>query len=302
MKRISKKKINNPFIKDRRKRKFKRKCQIIAIIILLILLSLLYIFFWSNFFRVKNVKITNSIDNKEEIIEILEENLVDSKNNIFYVSDIQITDLLKDYNFKEINIKKKLPRTIEVEIKERSDSYIYKEENNVYSLDNDSYISKKFNICEKKEETEPEFDQEIAGDDDYNPEDIKSDETSENCVNSIDDITKDKFMPLIENMGSPRLDSSGEYVKIDEDYLFFAKELYSNLGFDSDFRVKKFILDESINTIKVVLHNDMSLFLNLEDDHMEQIRRFEDIKKGLKEEIKTIDYIDMRYGDKIYYN
>ncbi|MFA5420723.1 MAG: hypothetical protein WC280_01710, partial [Patescibacteria group bacterium] len=87
-----------------------------------------------------------------------------------------------------------------------------------------------------------------------------------------------------------------------EEYLYFSKELYEDLGFDSDFRVKNFILDESINTIKVNLHNDVVILLNLKDDYMDQFQRFEDIKKELKDELKTIKYIDMRYGDKIYYN
>ncbi|MFA7364907.1 MAG: hypothetical protein WCZ12_00930 [Patescibacteria group bacterium] len=300
--RISSKKINNPFIKDKRSRRFKRKCQTIMVLSIIVIIILLYILFISNAFKIKNIEISGNLSNKDVIENILNEKIINEGEIIFLIKKDYIEGLIKNYNLEDIKIQKIAPRTLKIDIKERSDVYMYEENNTLYFLDSSSYISKKFNICKEVEVSEEEFNQEIAGFDDYNAETEEDLSINSDCVQSTDEITKDRFIPLIVNMGASRLDSSNNYVKISEEYLYFSKELYEDLGFDSDFRVKNFILDESINTIKVNLHNDVVILLNLKDDYMDQFQRFEDIKKELKDELKTIKYIDMRYGDKIYYN
>ena len=68
--RISSKKINNPFIKDKRSRRFKRKCQTIMVLSIIVIIILLYILFISNAFKIKNIEISGNLSNKDVIENI----------------------------------------------------------------------------------------------------------------------------------------------------------------------------------------------------------------------------------------
>ncbi|PKM91326.1 hypothetical protein CVU82_01875 [Candidatus Falkowbacteria bacterium HGW-Falkowbacteria-1] len=325
---ISGKKINNPFMKEKTHRKFRKKCRIIFFSFIIFVLVFVYLTFFSGLFTIKNIKINDlkEVDNLE-IENIVKDQINNSKflffseKNLILFNKTKLANSLSPYNFSKIIIKKSLFNTIEMEIEEREVAYILKEGKSYYYLDSDGNIISTYYLCEdEKEETTGDL---LTNEGDYevleekvesldkvinsdNPEINNYEEVQEgqenNCIESIDDFLSDKYLPLMENISSSRLDSDSKYAKINKEYLEFAIKLYNDLGIETDFRAKNFIIDESVDTIKVRLFNDVLVFFSLKDDYNDQIQRFLLLKKEYKDNLKNIEYIDIRYGDKIYYH
>lgn len=319
------KKINNPFIKQNRNRKFKKRCLICLIFTILFLILVVYLVFFTNIFKIKKIEINDLREVEKSEIEEKVKSQIESKNyffpqkNILFFSKTKLLDQLADYNFLEINLKKSLISGLKIKISERELKYILEEDNYLYYLDESANIVKKQEICPDlgtNIDQNPDLDyNNIASSTDSSDNALSDEEKKKieeeklkNCNKLKDELLKDNFYPLIENINKndSKIDLSKKQAKISQEYLNFANKIFNYLGIGDDFRVKKFIIDESHETIKVKLNNDILVLFNLktnqdEDDQNEQINRFLLLKKEYRDKLKNVEYIDIRYGDKIYY-
>jgi hypothetical protein len=98
-----------------------------------------------------------------------------------------------------------------------------------------------------------------------------------------------------------RISEDQKYAKIDEEYLNFSFKLYNDLNDSSEFGFKKINLDGEYNTIKVQLNNNLELYFSLKNDYNEQISKFFTLSRERASDLSGKKYIDLRYGDKIFY-
>ena len=296
------KKINNPFIKQSRSKKFKKKCFLCIFFVFLFLILAIYSIFFTNLFEIKSIKVSDLKKvEKSELEEIIKAQIESRSSffpqkNILFFSEANLLNQLSDYNFLEVDVKKSLISGLKITITERETRYILEEGDYFYYLDESANIVKEQKICQNIE-------QDYANTSSNTDELLLTEENNKNCISLKDEILKDNYYPVIENINknNSRVDLDKKRAKINQEYLNFANKIFNYFGIESDFRVKKFIIDETRETLKVKLYNNILVFFNLKDDQDGQIKRFILLRNEYRDRLKNVEYIDIRYGDKIYY-
>lgn len=302
---ITGKKINNPFIKQNKNKKFRKKCFICFIFGFILLFLFAYFIFFTGFFKIKGIKINDlkKVDKSE--VENIVQAQIDSRGsffsqgNILFFNENELLSQLSDYNFLEVSIKKSLISGLKITILEREVKYILEEGNYFYYLDDLANIVKEQKICSDVNE-DYKFDLASSTEDELLAIEEKA---QKECLTYKNEALKDNYHPVIENTNNKdsKVDLDKKQAKISKEYLEFANKIFNDFGIESDFRVKKFVLDEAKDTLKVKLYNDILVFFSLKDDRDSQIKRFLLLKNEYRDKLKGVEYVDIRYGDKIYY-
>lgn len=262
---------------------------------------LVYFLFFSNIFNIKNVQIEGLRRVKVEDVENIINNQKNKKNFLFSQKNLIIFNKkgliksLDEFNFSEISIKKNLlKRSLIIKIKEKDLAIIFLEENNYFFANKDGQI-----IYYK-----PDCSYLLSLNQDLEHNSSSETQNSINlneCITINDDFKKDNLSPIIENVGNKKVDDDKKNIKLDSEYINFSINLYNDLSDGSDFGLRKIILDEEYNSIKIKLNNDLELYFSLKNDYSEQISRFFALKRERGAELQGKKYIDLRYGDKIFY-
>ncbi len=108
-------------------------------------------------------------------------------------------------------------------------------------------------------------------------------------------------LAILYNNGSARL--NGKQVTGQNEAIAAAIELQSE--FSSRFShigYKQFVVDDSFHTVTVVLRGGQLMYLTTNQSLADQLDRFDLLlKETLKDSLAKLRYIDLRYGDKIFY-
>ena len=115
---------------DRKKKVRKKKNYLLRFLFFFCVLAAVGLFLSSSFFDVKTIEVDgNGYYNAEEVKNLA---VANTGNNIFWGGDVgRMTDnLLKDPYFAEVNVRRKLPSTLIIEVKERTQTaaIVYGEE------------------------------------------------------------------------------------------------------------------------------------------------------------------------------
>lgn len=157
---IKKRRYQNPFfIKKRRYFNFNLnnwKNKLIILLIFSLILAFFWFLFFSSFFSIKNINISGNIKYSNDEISSLVQLQFDKKrfliceqDNIFCFNKKVFQKILYDkYAIDEININKKLLRTINIKIKEKTYSFVWQEGDGYYYADVDGYIIREANPLE----------------------------------------------------------------------------------------------------------------------------------------------------------
>lgn len=287
------------------------------IVFLLVVLSLLYFLFLSHFFNIKEIKVEGAGGKTEQIEELVGEQvdkskLLFSQENILLFNKNKILETLSCFNFSTVSINKSLwKRHLIIKISEREEALIYLENGEYYFLDKLGNIIKSQTSCDKIKKEQSDQAASIAAiESDQNsssteikiplPEIIRIEDS--NCIEPNSLFIDDIFLPLVENTSENKKISQNEkYIKLEEEYLSFVFKLHDNLNNSSDLGFKKIILDEECNTIKVKLNNNLDIYLSLKNDYSEQMSKFFTLSRERASDLNGKKYIDLRYGDKIFY-
>ncbi len=109
-----------------------------------------------------------------------------------------------------------------------------------------------------------------------------------------------KQYPLVDSLGDGKI--AGDKVNADE-YLLFVVDLFGNAR-DSleNINIERFIIDKDLNTVKMAIAEGPFIYFNTKEDIIKQINKLiVIINEKLKEDLKSKTYIDLRYGDRVYY-
>jgi len=268
----NKKKYNNPFFKKSRTKKsfstkYSRRIKLIAIETIILLLGLSWFFFFSPVFEITEISITgNERIQQKDMQDIVGKQMSSHLNiqkNIFLFNRQTLIDTLKDkYCLEKIIIKKDFPSTIIVSIAETKNSAVWHEHDTYYYVDSDG------NIIEEVEPLE---------------------------------ITQKNF-PLIENQSSDSIIEKNINEQ-DKDQLKFIIKLFETLNKNNyPFKIEKFLLDDELNTVKVIIIQGPIIKFNPQEQLEGQINKFDIlINQTLKDDYIKLKKIDLRYGELIFY-
>ncbi len=269
------KKYPNPYFRKKRKKKKVKiaklpwRAKLILLEIVVVFTALTWFFFFSDFFTLDYIDINGSekIPTKS-IKEIATQQtkykrfLFGSQENlILYNTDKLAEKLNQNYVFEWLTIEKQLPNQLIINFAEKKYTAVWHESEKYY------YIDDQGNIIEE--------------------------------INQLE--IKLKNYPLIDNQGGAKIQ---EKKIVDQNnniqYIIKLFEEFKNSAYD--FSIERFILDNEINTVKMALINGPIIYFNTDKEIGEQVVKLTIlIKEKLKNDFNSKSYIDLRYGDRIYY-
>lgn len=269
------KNLKNPFFRSNKNSKSKsgRGFSFVIVSFLLLIFAIIYTLFFSPLFRITNIEIRGlgRLPQSAILQRVLEQQnkniyiFLNQKNLLSFDKKSAELDLQTNFNFSKITIRKKIFHKLLIEIEERPYAFIWQEKDQQGTVQNYYSDSKGF----------------IIRDSQVNQEDLK------------------KF-PIIENQ-TPESLIENDYLEIDPDYLNFIFSLRNEADKNSETLINKFIISQEINTIKISFQNGLLAFFNVKDDITKQLEKFLVVKREkIKDNIDKVNYVDLRYGDKVY--
>jgi len=265
------KKLENPFFKGKDKIILLTglKAKIIIVAVVLFLVFIFWFLYLSSFWTIKEVSATglDQITNDEirnlvaEQISAKNFNFLPQKNLLFFREEKFRETLKKKYRFQKVVIQKKWPNKLFIKITEKPLACVWIENEKYFYADIDGYVV-----------------QEI------NPLDLK-----------------DKKYPLISNESGKKISNSK--IQTDPAYLLIVPQLYEKVAASMpEIIIDRFIIDDEIDTIKIQTPEGLKISFDIKGDLDKQVDRLYILKtQKLKDDFAGKKKIDLRFGDKIYY-
>ncbi len=270
------KKYINPFFARKKRKKIKKaaanltiKYKLIIIGLLIILGCAVWYLFYSPFFVIKIIEVNGQGGvNSDNIKNIAWQQI----NNKFFILWPQKNIFLFDKNKLTDELNKKYSFEMLIITKKLPDKLIidYKEKEYAFIwLENDKYY--------------------------YS--DIKGGIITETNPLEI----KQKDYPLIKNQSSSRIVNNK--ITSNLSYINYVITLFNKFKkYKDDLEIQKYIIDNDLYTVKIILFNGPMIYFNINEDVDKQINKLIVIKnEKLKEDFAKKTCIDLRYGDRVYY-
>lgn len=307
------KKLSNPFFRKKTKEKPDKSFLGLKLFMAFTLfLIFIYSFFINSFWSIKEVEVKRNERVRSELVKdiVFEQIEKDSflffkQSNIFnFRKKIAAETIKKEFNLTDIKISKKLPSKIIIELIERPYAFIFNESGEYYFSSIDNYLMSRIEFgteIEEGLESEREeliLESEIEG---LDGDEIKKDEHHLDLV-VISLEEKDKYI-IIENKNNSSLIKNKDKLNLNTDYLNFILNLNRELKAHQEFPVDRFIIsDQYFKSVFVKLKDGPQIYFNVNTDTSLQIENLILVKNNkIKDNFNSLEYIDLRYGDKIYF-
>lgn len=106
--------------------------------------------------------------------------------------------------------------------------------------------------------------------------------------------------PIIENVSQSRV--MGASILSEPAYINAVLKLFQDFKNYEDMQIERFLYEGPGNTIKLKLVDGPLVFFNLSEDLDKQVNKLLVIKnEKIKDDFSSKEYIDVRYGDAVYY-
>ena len=266
----------NPFFGRRRKkiRRFSLKTKLLALAALILSGTLAWALFFNVYFTIDDVIVQGAeLIDEHKIYNIIEKQLqkkrlfIFKQNNFFVFSKRQVkNEILKNFNVADLRVNKDLPRALTVSFAEKTPAAVWSENDHYYYIDADLTV-----LAE---------------------------------VESLSLNTR-QFIVLKNETTQPLIRLSGlvKKVSLDKTYVFFClnlaqKAVAGGVSIDS-----VFLVNEPEKTIRLHITDGPQAYFNVENDLNSQFEKLNILltEKFNPNDLKKLDYIDLRFGDKIYY-
>ncbi|HZJ41221.1 MAG TPA: hypothetical protein VFD16_03085 [Candidatus Saccharimonadales bacterium] len=265
------KNLKNPFFRKKEVKKNAGLKKYFLILIMAAVIALVWFFLASSFWCLKNIEITGLTrfdpSELENIILSREDSrrwLLFKESNFFLFQKQEVrTEILDKYNFADLEISKKIPSTIKLKISERPYSFIFQQGSDYFYAASDGYVIKEIPVT---------------------PEDFA------------------KYF-LLENKSDSVTINDDNRITLKDVYLKFILELNKILMTYSDLPVEKFIIDQELNSVIVKFKDGPAAYFSIKDDANEQVEYLALVKKEkIRDNFNKTNYIDLRYGSRIFIN
>jgi len=267
--------LSNPFFRARQKKKIRNssgrlKFYLYLFVIFIILGFLIYFVTFSSFFKIKNIAIEGLERTETTMInELVKEQTTKKRflifpehNLIFFNLEALRNNLNQEFRFEQIQLSKKFPKTIKLEIKERGLAFIWRQHNvNIFS--------------------------------DY-----------QGCLIKDVLVSDDNFSqyPILESELEIEYLGPDECLDLDQQYFNALIELFETLLSHQDLAPARFILSNERNSLIMDLANGPNIIFNTKEDLLKQVNKLIIIRQEQSDdEFLKLEYIDLRFGDLIYF-
>ena len=266
----------NPFFGRRRKkiRRFSLKTKLLALAALLIAGALIWVLFFNAYFTINNVIVKGAeLIDEHKIYSIIDAQLQKKRlfflnqRNIFALSKRQVkNEIFQNFNVADLRVNKDLPRTLTVSFTEKTPAAVWSENDRYYYIDVD------FTVLAEVESLALNAQQFIV------------------LKNEID-------QPLI------RLSGLTKKVSLNKTYLLFCLALTQETKAGETAIDGIFLINEQEKTIRMHITDGPQVYFNVENDLKKQLEKLNILRteKFSPNDLKKLNYIDLRFGDKIYY-
>ncbi len=276
------KKYSNPFFRRKRKRgvlpvssgklfksKWTWRSKLIVLALITISVGLIWLFYFSSVFNIVSIEVAGNVKIAADDIKNLawkqaKESrflILEQKNLNSFSRDELTANLNSQYYFESLSVDKKFPGTIIINLKEKEYSAVWYESDKYYYVDNEGNIFSEADPLQIKQQN----------------------------------------YPLIENKGEARVE--GKIIEADDGSIDYIVNLFKEFKNNyKNFKIDRFILDSDVNTVKMKILDGPEIYFNTEDDVNSQIAKLMVIVgEKLKDDFVNKEYIDLRYGDRVYY-
>ncbi len=284
--------LSNPFKKEPPKPKNYKKVLVTAFI-LLIFLGWLTLMLTLPYFKINNITITGTkISKPQEVSDYVrygdyfKDGLISKKNYFLFPDKTVAQKIQNKFLYESVEIKKIFPNTINVVVSEKPASIIYDNSGVVYLLDKDGKIIKKTELSYNAINTvtvapSPTNTPAIS----LNPAALVAYQQTQAEYGNFPVITDHKPISATgDNILSAKLIDAAQ---VWQKYL---KE--QGIG-----EVKFFSTDETDFNLKITLNKPWYILINTQSDINAQMRN---LKMILSNNAPT-NYIDLRFGDRVYW-
>jgi hypothetical protein len=265
-------KLENPFFRKKASiihfNGFKAKLAVFSVIIVLCF-SFWFIFI-SSFWKINEISISGIGEaTGNEIRSLIADQLnakiclVIPQNRLLFFNEKKLQEKIKSlYRFQKVEIIKKIPNRLIINITEKPLSAAWNEGDKYYYVDTDGYVVQEINLLDIKE----------------------------------------KKYPLIANESDERIYNSK--IQVDVSYLGVASELSQKIaGRGSSIEIERFIISRGeLDTLKIKTVAGPVISFDTKGDIGKQLDNLYILKtQKLKDDFDNKKTIDLRFGDKIYY-
>lgn len=263
------KNLKNPFFR-RKKGGKSRWWRCLLLVCVVFLFALVWFFLASPVWRLREIRISGLTRMAPGILEaiIWEQTqnrhlLFFKENNLFLFKRSVAEKRLADFNFASLEIKKKWPRRLEIVVGEKPYAFIFQEGNSLFYASADGYLIKEMPVNEAE---------------------------------------RQKYF-LLENQNPQSLIGADDRILIKDDYRGFIIELAAVIGSSSELVLDRLIIDQEFNTLKVKFIDGPLVYFNTQSSAADQLSRLLLVKKEkIKDNFNKVNYIDLRYGGRIFIN
>lgn len=265
------KNLQNPFFQRKKKGSHPRRWKLLSLLIFFLFCLGIWFFLASPVWRLKKIVVSGStripsweIENQLWQRTQLTRGLVFRQSNIFLFDREEATEeILVKYNFASLEIAKKIPGTLSVTIGERPYAFIFQQGGALCYASSDGSLIKEAPVSEED---------------------------------------KKKYF-ILENQNSIDLVGTDGRIALKEEYLQFIINLAARLSAYPDQPTERYIVDQEFNAVKVKFLNGPLVYFNIKSDLNSQVERLLLVKREkIKDNFNRINYIDLRYGDRVFIN
>lgn len=284
--------LSNPFKREQPKPKNYKKILVTAFI-LLIFLGWITLMLTLPYFKINNIVINGTKISKAQEVEdylrygdYFKDGLISKKNYFIFPDKTVAQKIEKKFLYDSVVIKKVFPNTINIIINEKPASIIYDNNGLIYLLDKDGKIIKKSELSYSTTPTALAINQTST------PAIILNSAALEAYRGTQAEYGN--FPIIIDNKPIPQNQEKIISAKLIEGAQTWKKYLEEQgIG-----EVKLFTTDETDFNLKITLNKPWYILVNTQSDASAQMRN---LKMILSNSSSPTSYIDLRFGDRVYW-
>ncbi len=269
-----KKNYSNPFFRHKKKIKIKSpsltwRVKLIIFEIIILIGGIIWFCCFSTYFAISAIDVIGaekiSIQDIKELARQQTKHrrfLFGSQKNLFFLNANELIKTLNEqYCLDNIVIKKKLPGILIIKFKEKIYSVIWHQSDKYYYIDEAGNIIIETNPLEIKQKNYPLIDYQGGG-------------------------------KIVDKKIDGQNDNINFIIKLFNE---FKKAKYG-------FKIERFIINNELNTVKMIINQGPEVYFNTREDLEKQVTKLLVlINEKLKDDFNEKTYIDLRYGDRVYY-
>ena len=263
----------NPFFNRRRKkiRRISLKIKFLIALVIALIAGLTWALFFNAYFLIGHVNIEGAkLIDQNKIYHIIDQQLQASgffnQQNIFIFSKSRAKkEILNNFNVKDLRINKNLPDTLVISFTEKTPVAVWLENENYYYIDSD---------C--------------------------------NVLSQVDSLSVDatRFIILENELNDSLISQSGEgrQVSLATEYVLFGLQAskwaaQEGIGINNIFKI-----NQLEKTMRMQIDAGPHVYFNIDNDEQTQLNKLKILlaEKLNENELSKLNYIDLRFGDKIF--